>query len=184
VAVLSEDHAFPTVGEKPRRKPDPPGVPIAQVAEFWGCSERNVQELAKKGIAIRVAPGRYALSESTRRYLTHLRDLATNRQTVGGLDVVQEGAMLKREQRLLAEAKRQALEGRLIPMPDLEATWAPFVANVRQLYLALPSRAREKIPGFTVDMQTRLKEVCRAALKELSLTTMPLPAKDDVEEAE
>lgn len=162
-------------GKEP--KPPEPGAPASALMSLWSMNERGIRELAARGIAIRLAPGRYALSESTTRYILHLRELASSHKSASGLDMVEENAMLRKEQRLLAAAKRAAVEGRLISIPELEAVWGTLVANVKNLFMSLPARAKEGVTGFTPQMGQELKEVCRKALSEIALKEMPLPRR-------
>ena len=55
------------------------GVTSAVLTSLFGCSERLIYQLARKGIVVRVGRNRYNAPQSTRNYIKHLREQAAAR---------------------------------------------------------------------------------------------------------
>lgn len=165
---------------------EPEGVDVETLARFWGCDVRTVQNEAKAGVAIRLKHGRYALVQSTQNYCRKLREQAAGRATTeGGINPAEESALLRREQRTLAELKRHHLEGRLLSLEEVKAAWRDVVQGTQQLFRSLPSRARFDMPHLTGADQKQLKRICDEMLTETAFGrpniagSPPLPAADE-----
>jgi len=78
--------------------------------------ERTIRKFAVSGIMVRAGKGEYALGPSVRNYVRHLREAAAGRQGVDArLNVVDESALLRREQRRNFELKNAILASAAVP---------------------------------------------------------------------
>ena len=68
----------------------------------------------------------------------------------------------------LLELDRKAKEALLIPRDQVEKVWADAVTIARTKLLAVPTRARQRIPHLTLEEVAILDDLQREALQELS----------------
>lgn len=164
------------------------GVDAKVLGDLLVLDPRTIRRLASDGIIKRIAPGRYALKESVQGYCAHIRTQAAGRATKEGkIDPIEESALLRREQRQLAELRRANLEGRLISIEEVKAVWRDLVISTQQLFLSVPSRARFDLPKLTGADQKVLKRLCIDMLAETAFgrkgASAPIPMRraDDAE---
>lgn len=75
------------------------------------------------------------------------------------------------KEELAAELLRLKIErdsGKLISLEAVKKEWSTLAQNVRTKLLALPSKMRQRAPGFTHEFYSLLDELLREALIELS----------------
>jgi len=141
-------------------------VTLGVLADHLGVSERQVQALARRGTLPKVAVGQYDLREACRAYCAGLREQAAGRLgRDGSLDPVHENAALKRSMRELNEIKKAELEGRLVPVDEIEPAWARIMTAIRAQVLGVPGRLRFRLPHLTAHDGQVAEEVCRDALE-------------------
>lgn len=68
----------------------------------------------------------------------------------------------------LAELERKQKEGMLLPTDQVEKVWAEAVTIAKTKLLAVPTRARQRIPHLTLEEVAIVEELVREALEELS----------------
>lgn len=84
------------------------------------------------------------------------------------LDSVAEGALLKKTQRELAELRRDALLGKLVPIAETADKWEGILRTVRGMILALPARIHADMPHLTFEDVETIRRVVRQVLTETS----------------
>jgi phage terminase Nu1 subunit (DNA packaging protein) len=152
-------------------------VDTATVARWLNCSPRMVRQYAEEGLAVRTGPGRFDLERSVGNVVLHLRELASSRRGVDGVDVVKASAALKEAQRRLAELRYAQLDAQVISLPEAEMLWADLVRSARSLFQSFPARARAALPHLSDADQVILEKVGEAMLREIALKgQVPLPA--------
>ena len=156
-------------------------VDAPTLARLCRLDVRTVLKHAENGIVVRVSRGRFALEPSLGNLIEHYRKRAAGREARDGkVDVVKANAALRDSQRRLNEIKIAKLEGRLISLPEVEDAWAEVALQVRQLFMAFPSRARFDLPHLTGADQKVLDRLAREMLTELAgvddPNSPPLPA--------
>lgn len=165
--------------KKAAKKPTPQGMAVgagnsagvrkSRLAELFSCSPRTIQDLEDKGLVIKLRRGYFDEDASITNYVKHLREKAAGRQGEDGkIDVVAEGALLKRVQREEVELRIAKLKGSLIELADVEPTWERIVMVVRQHVLRIPSLARQRISTLTGQDAKILDELVRSVLEEAS----------------
>ena len=154
------------------------GVPGATLAALLDLDERTIRKFAVSGIMVRAGKGQYALGPSVRNYVRHLREAAAGRQGLDArLNVVDESALLKREQRRNFELKNAVLANAAVPVDAIEPAWARVVRAVRSAMLAVPGRARFQLPHLTAHDAEVLAEIVRGQLEAAALSDKPPPAE-------
>jgi hypothetical protein len=68
----------------------------------------------------------------------------------------------------LLELERKTKEGLLLPRGQVEKVWADAITIARTKLLAIPTRARQRIPHLTLDEVAILEELIRESLEDLS----------------
>ena len=138
------------------------------LGEWLGVSKRSVTEMAKKGIVIKAARGRYLLKESVRSVLRHQREIAAGRGGTGQvLDLTAERARLAKEQADAQSIKNSQLRGELLPADEVEREVADMIRRARSSLLAVPARLAQD-GGFTADQIEQADKTIRIALNDLA----------------
>ncbi|MEX6507449.1 terminase small subunit [Jiella sp. M17.18] len=138
----------------------------AELAKLLGLSVRRVNQLAKDGIAIKTAPGRFDGPKSIANFIES--------KTIGddakaaALDLNAEKARLAKLQADGHEIKNAALRGDLVEAEAVAREWADILRRVRAGIMAVPSRVRSRNPALSAtDIETMYREL-RDALEALS----------------
>jgi phage terminase Nu1 subunit (DNA packaging protein) len=140
-----------------------------QLAELWGCSDRAVRALAKRGIAVRVARGKYDLEKSTRNNDERLRAAAAGRNEgdLASPELTYERTLLVRANREKAELELAFRRGELVNRAEEQAKAIEVVVNTRNRLLSVAERCSHRL-GLKRDVTLALDEEIRQALTELS----------------
>lgn len=140
----------------------------AELAALIGVSERMITELAKQGIVIRAARGKYQMKASVAAYCEHLRNTAAGR---GGKDHVEslagERARLAREQADGHALKNALLRGDTLDRVEVQATWSGIMSSVRSGMLAVTPRVQQQLPALTLAEAGIIEREIREALRVL-----------------
>ena len=141
---------------------------VGEMAALLGVSEREVRDLAKRGLLRRLQRGTYALSSIT-GYVTHLRAIAAGR---GGesaaLTLSKERARLAREQADEREMRNRQLRAELVPAADVAREWSDVLRTVRAGVMAVPSRVRATLPHLTAHDVATLDGELRRTLEGIA----------------
>lgn len=133
---------------KDKAKPD--GATAEQLAQLFDCTPRQIQLWAKQGVCVRLGHGRYNAAESTRNVVRHLREQAAGRAGVDrDTDVVAANKERSLEQAKFFRAKREALEGKQVPIDEVREWWGRILRGLRQGALALPRSIAFEVPTLT-----------------------------------
>lgn len=119
----------------------------SQLAAFLGMSPRNLQLMAKKGLAVTESRGRYDVLETIRRVIEDLREGASDE----GLDAKarweEERARLTKARADKAELELAILKGDAVLMPDVEALISEEYGSVRLGLSQLSGSIARKLAG-------------------------------------
>ena len=138
----------------------------AELATLLGVTPRRVNQLAKEGVAVKVAPGQFDGPKSIANFVES--------KTVGegakaaALDLNAEKARLAKLQADGHEIKNQSLRGDLVEADAVAREWADILRRVRAAVMAVPSRVRSRNAALSAtDIETMDREL-RDALEALS----------------
>lgn len=145
----------------------------AELARWLGISARTVRELAARGIIPRGERGRYPLAEGVAAYCRRLREQAAGRADADGTDLVVERARLAAAQRRRVELQIDAELGRLVDAEAIRGRFAGMVTAAKNRLLAVPSKAKSRIPTLTVTDIEALEDLIAEALEELASDHAP-----------
>jgi phage terminase Nu1 subunit (DNA packaging protein) len=146
------------------------GVTARELAILWACSERQVIELARDGIAVRLGRGRYDGPVSTTNYIRHLRGQAAGH--VGKdprFDAVKASVLQKQANTRLLEIKMRRVAGRLIEADVAKQTWMQIIRGIRQMVLALPNKIAFAIPTLTRADRDIIEQIVRDDLEDAAM---------------
>lgn len=147
------------------------GVTSANLARLFDCTSRQVELLAKRGIAVRLGHGRYDAAISTRNYIRHLREQAAAR--VGhdpAKDGVAANVKYKDASTRFVEMRTQRLMGELVPRQQVRETWCAITRKIRQFVLGLPTEIAFQVPTLTLFDRQAIDKICRDGLEDASLS--------------
>lgn len=82
--------------------------------------------------------------------------------------MVKASARLKQAQADLAELNYQKRAEQLLEVTDVEATWSEFCATLRNTFLGLPNRLKQRHPDMPLEYLATLDELTRADLGDLA----------------
>lgn len=140
-----------------------------ELGRLLGISARTVRELAERGIIPRGERGQYPLASAAAAYCRHLREQAAGRADAdGGANLMVERAKLAAAQRRRVELQIAAEERRLVDAEAIRGRFAGMVTAAKNRLLAVPSKAKSRIPTLTVADVEVLEGLVAEALEELA----------------
>lgn len=140
----------------------------AELGQLLGISARTVRELAARGIIPRGERGRYPLAAIS-TYCQRLREQAAGRAAADGTtDLATERARLAAAQRRRVELQIAAEERRLVNADQVKVKFVGMVTAAKNRLLAVPSKAKSRIPTLTVADVEVLEALVAEALEELA----------------
>jgi phage terminase Nu1 subunit (DNA packaging protein) len=150
-----------------------------ELAAFFGCSERTVEALARRGTVVRVDRGRYNVPQSTLRYIARLREQSSRQghaphgedgdsAALGGA-VANVTDQYKIAQTQLVQVRLAKEAGLLISVDAVRSGWGRILRQVRQLVLGLPSRMAFEIPSLTAHDRATMERICRDGLTDVAM---------------
>jgi phage terminase Nu1 subunit (DNA packaging protein) len=146
------------------------------LAGLLDMSEASVRQYAAEGVFVKAGRGRYVLSPSVSNYIRHLREVAAGREGKDKeLNLVDEGARLKMVQRRNLELKNAMLEGSMVPVEAIRPAWGRVMRAVRTGMLAIPNKARFRLPHLTAQDAEVIDEIIRDQLEAAAATDTPPP---------
>lgn len=149
-------------------------VSTKALADMFGVVSKRIMQLTDEGILEKVGRGSYDLTESVRKYVTHLKTrsgAADDAKSVTNEKDKQE-MLLKTAKREKAELELQLLKGDLIKADEVKQLYGGMVLTFRSKMLALPTKVAPQLLDIQnlVTVQDILSEEIYSALTELSKT--------------
>lgn len=137
----------------------------AQLADLLGLSSRRVNQLAREGIVVRSAPGKFDAPASVQNYVTHMAGRSQEKEA--GVELDREKTRLAREQAENVALKNRKARGELLDRGEVEREWSDILRKVRAGVLASTSRIRNRLPHLTIDDAEAIDRELREVLTEL-----------------
>jgi phage terminase Nu1 subunit (DNA packaging protein) len=149
-------------------------VSTAELAAEAGISPQVACEHARRGIFVRVSPGRFDREASMANYLAHLRAASVGKRGPGAAfastgDTPNERSRLATAQ----EMKNQIAAGKLVDASAVESEWAAIVVACRDAILATPARVAAELPHMTAFDISVVDRHLREALTRLGSDGAP-----------
>ena len=150
----------------------------SQLAKLWGVSVQRIDQLNAEGTLIKV-DRRYDLHVNMPLYLNRLRKQASGRiggavdgdgaegANLPGLDPVQEGARLKKEQADAVALKNEVARGNLVPRDAIEKALGSVIIAAKSRLETLSTRLPRLIHGLTKRDQNIIADDVRRTLDQL-----------------
>jgi phage terminase Nu1 subunit (DNA packaging protein) len=162
-----------------------PGATPEQMAQLWACDVKQVERLSRRGIAVRLARGRYDMATSTKNYIMHLREQAAGRTGISGADAVAANVDFKRSQTKLNDQKFRKEANALIAVEEVRSTWAAIMRTVRQFVLTLPNQIAFEVPTLTVHDRKAIARICNEGLEDAAMARgFQITPADEAESAD
>ena len=139
------------------RNPDAAAVTMVSVAQFAPLVELTVQrvyQLCQQNILPKVVDGNLPLIAGMQAYIRYLRGFS-NADAQSRTSVAHERARLFKARADIAELERQARFDRLVPIEEIEPSWAQLVSNFRTRIIAIPSKAANRVVGVRTPAQAQ-----------------------------
>ncbi len=140
-----------------------------------GVDQETVRLYAKRGLAVRVAHGTFAMVDSVHGITKVLREQAAGR--IGrneNVDAARANMEFKDAQRDLTRLKLKQLGGELISLGEIEEAWDEVALVIKQLFLTYPARLRADLPHLTGKDQKVMDRVARDMLSEAATEGSPV----------
>jgi phage terminase Nu1 subunit (DNA packaging protein) len=123
--------------------------------------------LVRRGFAVKTGRGRFDGDASVRKYIKHLRGVASGRGgEKGTLDLTAERAKLAKEQAEGHAMKNALARGEMVMVAEVERTWTGVLSVIRSKILAVTSRVRHRLPHLTAHDADVIDRELRDALTE------------------
>lgn len=136
--------------------PDGPRLESEGLLERWGQITRTAADSPRPPRPPQGHKPRPSSAPPPRRETDDLPDYNVSR------------ARSEYEKANLLELDRKAKEALLLPTEQVEKAWANAVAIARTKLLAIPTRARQRIPHLSLDEVALIEELVRETLEDLS----------------
>jgi phage terminase Nu1 subunit (DNA packaging protein) len=141
-----------------------------ELAELFGCSTRQIEALAQKGIIVRLSRGRYDRDASTTAYIRHLREQAASRAGQDPtIDSVTANVLWKQASTELLQVRLAKEAGELVDVEDVKALWDSIMTAVRGQVLGIPGAFAFEEPSLTPYARQTLERICRERLTDAAM---------------
>ena len=135
-------------------------VPVSELAQIFGVSQRRIQEFVQLGILAKQKRGQYSLRGCTKAYIRFLRD----KQSRYPVDLQNERARLTKLQADKADHELKEARGEVIRAEDVAQTWGDLVIAARSRLLAIPTSLTPAV--LAADNQNTVTELLRDSIEE------------------
>jgi len=114
-------------------------VPTSKIAEIIGRTEQRVNQLAKEGVLVKRATGKWDLVQTLKAYIAYLENARGGDE---GLEMqkIQAEVDYKRAKADTAQLELEELKGNMIRAEDVEDVMTDHVYVIRSMLIALPGR--------------------------------------------
>ena len=164
------------------------GAELIRTETGRSCTRQNLEKLCKQGrlprSTVSTSPVRVLGELLVSEYLSSIDQRQTVRDRPGIAEPPLPAAPPRRseeppdynisrarhefEKANLAELDRKAKEVLLLPTDQVEKVWANAVTIARTKLLAIPTRARQRIPHLSLEEVAIVEELIRETLEDLS----------------
>lgn len=147
-----------------------------ELAEHLDLSPQSISDLIGRGI-ITVGAGRSPVNIDMCRlqYINHIRKTSRYTRKDGTGDIAEEKTKLTAAQARKAELEVEIMEGKLVPIQEVEEFLVERFSNARAKWLGVPSKIAHKV--ITVDTfaeaEQEIKEGIYEGLNELANDGIP-----------
>ena len=147
-----------------------------ELADHLDLSPQSVTDLVRKGVFL-INKGRSPVNIDACRvaYINFLRKAARYTKKDGSGDINEEKTKLTAEQARKAELEVEIMEGKLVPIQEVEEFLIERFSNARAKWLGVPSKIAHKV--ITVDTfveaEQEIKEGIYEGLNELANDGIP-----------
>ena len=156
-----------------------PTVPVSTLAKLFNLTDMRVQQLAKLGVVMKAAHGRYDLWSSIKGYIGYLQERKVGTgQTDNGEDPTLQSEKLRKlkADADMAEMDRDKQAGILQDEAAVVRVYAGRIVAVRAKMLGIPKKMSPQLVSMDdpAEIETMLKAEIYAALRDLGT-----PAQSD-----
>ena len=144
------------------------GVDELTLAKLFDCSDRNIRDLAKRNLVVKIGPGRYDLGKSVQTYVKHLRGQASGHKS-GDDDLDAERARLTRRQAEEIEMRLALTRGEAIEIDQVAPALERIVRSVQLSLLAVSTKAAGRLPHLTRHDIGEIDALIRDALSDAAV---------------
>lgn len=137
--------------------------PGSTIAKLLNLTERRVQQLAKEGVVVRDAKGKYDLVGSVRGYIKYLQERSLGKD-IAPIDSHLEKARLLRAQADKIEMEVKALQRSLLPVTQIEISWMMMLSAFRARMLSIPAKTAHLLAP--VDDPAEIERILREQIYE------------------
>jgi hypothetical protein len=122
-------------------------VSVVQFAPLVELTVQRVYQLCQQYILPRILDGNLPLIAGMQAYIRYLRGFS-NADAQSRTSFAHERARLFKARADIAELERQARFDRLVPIEEIEPSWAHLVGHFRTRMIAVPSKAAPRVFGL------------------------------------
>jgi phage terminase Nu1 subunit (DNA packaging protein) len=147
----------------------PDVVKTVELCKLLDVSKTKLAELKSAGIVVPVdgVRGHFKAIESMHGYIDHLRKRKAGQGTTHNL--ADERAKTEKVEREMKEMRLAEMQGQVLKVGEVTASWSAFGQLVRQKVMGLPSKFRQAVPHLTSHDAEMMREQCRELLQDLAV---------------
>ncbi|MDQ0352484.1 phage terminase Nu1 subunit (DNA packaging protein) [Alkalibacillus filiformis] len=138
-----------------------------QMADILGLSDRRIRQLENEGVLVKVAHGKFDLTQSVQTYIESLRERYSSAEY---LNLKREQAMHEKAKRQKTELELQFLQADTHHSQDIELAMNAMVESFKSRSLLIPGTAAERVQHLKElePIKEVIKEEVYEALQDLS----------------
>lgn len=143
-----------------------PTVPAATLAKLFNMTDERIRQLAKMGVVVKEAQGRYDLWASIKGYIAYLQERKVGGGTDNGEDPTIAGEKLRKMQADadMAIMERDKMAGQLIPVDEMVRDVNKMLAAFRARCMAIPTSVAPQVA--LAPSAQKAEELIRLAVNE------------------
>lgn len=147
-----------------------PLYPAKTIAKLFNLTERRVQQLAKEGIIPKAERGKYELIGSVQGYVKYLQERTLGQHDASPTDLMEHKVRLTRAQADEKEMEVRILQGDLLHVDDVKASWWKIIQITKARFMALPMRLAPILISKSDlrEVEDVIKESVVAALEDMT----------------
>jgi phage terminase Nu1 subunit (DNA packaging protein) len=133
------------------------------LAVHLDCTRETVNDYVAKGIITKLRNGKYDQDDCRNKVFAHLRDKAAGRTG----DLVNERALLAKENRETATIKNQLSRGQLVRLDVVERVVEGQFAVMREVALTLPGKVSDQVSTHTLENREQVFAILDHEVREM-----------------
>jgi phage terminase Nu1 subunit (DNA packaging protein) len=152
-------------------------ITTAELSRVLNISDRQIRNLAEKGIFTKLSRGKFNLTESVQAYISFKVNEFAGRMG----SIKEERTRLIKLQADKVQFELNIARGDYLPFELFVPTWQELIGSSRSRLLSIPSTLKNKMPHLDNDVINSIDHSIREVLSEIGKDGIPSQLRKRVE---